>query len=109
MILDKGRLILDDTFDSMRKKYCRQRVLRLTLASPLRDGQLKQIEGIELMPVSDRWNVKMRFDPAAGSTMALMHQLQQVLDIVDLTVEDLPIDEFVARIYETQGSDGGDD
>ncbi len=102
MILDKGRLIFHDTFESMRKRFCSQRVLRLNMASPLNNGRLNGVEEIEVMPSEDQWKLKIRFDPIARPVIGLMEELHKRLDIVDFTVEDLPIDEFVAGIYKAQ-------
>lgn len=102
MILDSGSLILDATFESMRRKFCSQRVLRLNLASPFIHGQLDDLEDIHLMPVDDRWRLKILFDPVRRPIMEFMTELQRRLDIVDFMVEDLPIDEFVAQIYKAR-------
>lgn len=104
IILDKGRLLLDTSFESMRREYCVQRVLHLTLGTPFSDGQLEGLRGIEIMPDEDRWRLNLSFDPVARPVMGLMAELQDKLDIVDFVVEDLPIDEFVAQIYRTRAS-----
>lgn len=102
LILDKGRLILDDTFDSLRRRFCSHRVLSLNLGAPFDNDNIRDVEGIELMPVPDPWKLKIRFDPVEVPVMGLLDELQKKLDIIDFTVEDLPIDEFVAEIYRAQ-------
>ena len=106
LILDSGRLILDETFDALREKFCGNRVLRLNLASPIDDGRLDGMDGVEVMPGEDRWRLKILFDPVKTPVMGLITDLRQRLDIVDFMVEDLPIDEFVAEIYRTREREG---
>jgi ABC-2 type transport system ATP-binding protein len=102
LVLDKGVLILDDTFDSLRRKYCTERMLTLNLAASATDVMLKDIEGIEPIPGGDKWKLNIRFNPVERPVLKLMEDLQKRLDIVDFTVEDLPVDEFVAKIYKNQ-------
>jgi len=102
MILDRGSLILNATFEQMRKKFGSLRVLKLTLASPLDDRGLAVVDGINLRPGKDPWRPKIRFDPNVTPAINLMAELQKRLDIVDFTVEDMPIDEFVAGIYQAR-------
>ncbi len=104
IILDKGRVLLDTTFDSMRREFCGQRVLHLTLGSPFNDGQLEGVRDIELITDEDRWRLKLSFDPVQRPVVGLLAELQERLDIVDFIVEDLPIDEFVAKIYRTRSA-----
>lgn len=102
IILDKGRVLLDTSFDSMRREFCGRRVLDLTLGSAFSDSQLESLKGVELMHNEDRWKLRLSFDPVQRPVMELMAELQERLDIVDFVVEDLPIDEFVAQIYRTK-------
>lgn len=102
MILDKGNLILDGSLDSIRKKYGSKRQLNLNLASPLDNVYLKDINGIESVTADDKWKLKIHFDPLKKTALELISELQKSLDIADFTIEDLPIDEFVAEIYKGQ-------
>lgn len=106
LVLDKGSLILNDSFESMRRMFCSHRVLKLNLGTSFTDGRLDGVEGIELLPVNDRWKLNIRFDPVKKPVIGLMEEVQKRLDVVDFTVEDLPIDEFVAEIYKSRGEEG---
>jgi ABC-2 type transport system ATP-binding protein len=107
LILDSGVLILDDALESLRRKLGSERILRVTLASEFDSRRIEGIEGIELSPVDDKWKLMIRFDPTRRPVMELMDELQSRLDIADFTVEDLPIDEFVAGIYRSRSAGSG--
>ena len=99
MILDEGRLILEGTLDSIRKEFCSERIIELTLSSPIDAVQVGGIPGVEILPAADRHKLKLKFDPRSTSVFDIMDTAGRLVDIIDFTVQDIPIDEFVARIY----------
>jgi ABC-2 type transport system ATP-binding protein len=99
MILDEGRLILQGTLESLRATYCSERIVELTLSAPLDAAQTLEIPGAEMIPTENEHKMKLRFDPRSTSVFEVIETLGRTVDIIDFTVEDIPIDEFVARIY----------
>lgn len=71
----------------------------MTLSSPADAVRVRAIPGVEIMPLADRHKLKLRFDPHSTSVFDIMEAVGRLVDIIDFTVEDIPIDEFVARIY----------
>jgi ABC-2 type transport system ATP-binding protein len=99
MILDEGRLILQGTLESLRTAYCSERIVELTTAAPVETVRALDVPGAEMMPTGNQHKVKLRFDPRATSVFEIIETFGRAVEIVDFTVEEIPIDEFVARIY----------
>jgi ABC-2 type transport system ATP-binding protein len=101
IILDKGNLVLDGSLESIRKKFGSLRILNISLASPANNKIINNMKDVELLPVDDNWKLKIRFNPSRKTTLKLIEELQKHINIADYTIEDLPIDEFVAEIYKS--------
>jgi ABC-2 type transport system ATP-binding protein len=96
MLINQGRILLDGTLNALRERVTRERHLTVHLAQ-----ENDWIEDPDVHVIGrDGPRVRMRFDPATISAAELIGRISGRYAIRDLYVENPPIEEIIARIYE---------
>ncbi|HHX66038.1 MAG TPA: ATP-binding cassette domain-containing protein [Chloroflexi bacterium] len=95
LLINHGRILLDGSLADLRARVTRQRRLIVELAQDEwvddEDAELERREG---------QRVYLRFDPERITAAALIGRITSRCAIRDLTVDNLPIEEIIARLYE---------
>jgi ABC-2 type transport system ATP-binding protein len=96
VIIDRGRIIEDSTVDEIKERHGAERVLVVDLeeARPPLDvpgAKVVRTEGVR------QW---LRFSRDDHTAPAVLAEIAAQAPVRDLTIEDLPIEEIVRRIYE---------
>jgi ABC-2 type transport system ATP-binding protein len=94
LIIDQGRLIFDGPVAEIRR-FGDERTLVVDLEAPLPPLDLARVEGVRA--VARRQWVRFRRDRVSAA--ALIAEVAAMAPVVDLTVEETPIEEIVRRIY----------
>ncbi|MDQ3978160.1 MAG: ATP-binding cassette domain-containing protein [Actinomycetota bacterium] len=96
LIIDHGRLIEDSTVAEIRNRHGGERILVVELEQP---GPALAVPGTELIRTDGprQW---LRFRRAEHTAAAILAQVAAQAPVRDLTIEDLPIEEIVRRIYQ---------
>jgi ABC-2 type transport system ATP-binding protein len=94
LIIDQGRLIFDGPVAEIRR-FGDERTLVVDLEAPLPPLDLAGVE--EVRAVGRRQWVRFRRDRVSAA--ALIAEVAAMAPVVDLTVEETPIEEIVRRIY----------
>lgn len=95
LIIDRGTLVYDGALSRIRESYGAERTLVVDLERampPLR------VQGVEQVRVEGarQW---LRFSRAAVSASAVIGELARIAPVLDLAIEETPIEEIVRRIY----------
>ena len=98
MVIGNGRILSDGTLEKLRSKFTRERRLIVDLEDE--DAQVSDADATVVR--RDRGRVHLSFDPARVSAAELISRLTAVHAVRDLFVEDPPIEEIVARMYEVE-------
>ena len=98
MVIGRGRILSDGTLEKLRSKFTRERRLIVDLEDE--EAQVFDIDATVIQ--RDRGRVQLSFDPATVSAAELMARVTAVHGVRDLFVEDPPIEEIVARMYEAE-------
>lgn len=96
LMIGNGRMLYDGTLDALRSRFGAHRTLTVDLGRP---GTLPAIPGAELTEASDRRAV-WRIDTGQVPVSRVISLLSQTLDLVDLRVEDPPVEELVVKLYQ---------
>jgi len=96
LMIGKGRLLYDGNLEALRTRFGSQRTLTVDLGRP---GVLPTIAGADLVESSPSRAV-WRVDTSVVTVSSVIASLSAVLDLVDLTVEDPPVEELVVKLYE---------
>ena len=98
MVIGKGRILSDGTLESLRSKISHERHLIVDL-----EDEGAQVSDADAVVVQrDRNRVQLSFDPTVVSAATLISRITAAHSVRDLFVENPPIEEIVARMYETE-------
>ena len=95
VLIGEGRILLDGTLESLRKQVTGERWLIVDLQE---ENQSIQVEGAETLRQDGR-RVTLHFDPSKVSTAELIGKVSEKYVIIDLFVQNPPIEEIIARFY----------
>jgi ABC-2 type transport system ATP-binding protein len=95
IVIHEGGLFLDGTLEQLRSRVSPERRLTVDLAHE--NGPINDPDA-ELISRQGR-RATLRFDPARVSPAGLIARIVANHDVVDLFVENPPIEEIIARIY----------
>jgi len=99
MVIAKGRLLVDGTLDTLRRRYGNARQLHVHLERPCAVHELDRPHLIE--QTGNRF--VLQFDPDVVAAPALIAAVTQRYPVRDLLVETPKIEDLVARLYRTEG------
>ncbi len=96
VVIGKGTILSDGTLDALRATVSRERRLRIDLQDP--NAPINE-------PTATIWKregsqVVLQFDPLIISPAELITRIASQVAIKDLFVENPPIEEIIARLYE---------
>ena len=96
VIIDHGRLIEDTTVDEIKERHGAERVLVVELEEPrppldVPGAKVVRTEGVR------QW---LRFSRDDHTAPAVLAEVAAQAPVRDLTIEELPIEEIIRRIYE---------
>jgi ABC-2 type transport system ATP-binding protein len=94
IVINEGRILLDGTMADLRAYVASERRLTVDLAG---DEEVSDAEATLVQ--RDGRRVVLSFDPRRTSAAQLIARITSRHVILDLFVEDLPIEEVVARLY----------
>ena len=95
LMIGHGRLLYDGDLEALRSRFGPEKTLTVDLARP---SELAPIPGCRLVESSPNravWAVDTTQIPVSR----VIARLSATLDIVDLTVEDPPVEDLVVRLY----------
>lgn len=95
MVIDKGRLIHDDTIGALKSRYGNFKTLEIDLQD---DVELILPDGCEQLDRNGKKSI-IEFNTDIIKAPALISQLSQSYSLVDLSVHEKPIEDIVKRIY----------
>ncbi|AVX20916.1 MULTISPECIES: ATP-binding cassette domain-containing protein [Carboxydocella] len=106
VIIDQGRKIYDGNLDNLRQQFGRERQLRIELEQPVAPIVWQEICGH--LPV--RWQAQDEgriwngsFVEQEVTTAAILQPILNRLPVLDIKIEETPIEEIVADIYRQGG------
>jgi len=95
LMLGHGRLLYDGDLESLRARFGGGRTLTVDLGRPSVLPEMPGIRLVESTPNRAVWAV----DTTTVPVSRVIADLSARLDIVDLTVEDPPVEDLVVRLY----------
>ncbi len=99
ILINKGRILCDGTLEQLRARVTNERWLIVDLVDP--DAVIDDPDVIATR--RDDHRLCLRFDPARVTAMELIGRIAAKHPLRDLYVENPPIEEIIARIYDEGG------
>jgi len=98
MLINRGQILLDGTLEQLRAQVTRDRQLVIILAHEETWVEDPDAEVIR----RNGHHLTLRFDPERISAAALIGRITAAYEIRDLYVENPPIEEIIAQLYEEE-------
>ena len=101
IVINYGQVIFDDRVSALKRRYLTRKVVGVRFAERLQNGFA--LEGVEVLKVGD-YGVKLQFDTRQTPVESVMQRLLDAHQVVDITVNDPPMEEIIRSIYEAPGA-----
>ncbi len=95
IVINHGRVVLDDSVSSLRRRYLATKVLNVRFHEPPRPIVL---DGVEVVKATD-YALKLAVDTRATDIERVMTEVLHAGPVADIAIEDPPLDEVIAHIY----------
>ena len=102
IVINAGRLVLDDSVSNLRRHYMGSKVIDLKLAEAWAGIEAPGVSVVKGKGLA----VKLRVDLAQAPIEAVVSRLLQRYHVEDITIEDPPMEEIIAAIYRAQAEGG---
>ncbi|MGE5527858.1 MAG: ABC transporter ATP-binding protein [Patescibacteria group bacterium] len=99
LVINHGRLILDDGVKGIRRDYLGRKILRLRLD---RESDPPALPGVEVLKRKGP-GLKLSVDTARVTVDDVLRTLMDRAGILDITVTDPPLEAVIAAIYQERG------
>jgi len=96
VVVNYGQVIYDDRVSALKRRYLTRKVVGVRFAERLDNGF--QLAGVEVLKVGD-YGVKLQFDTQQTPVESVLQRLMDGRSVVDITVEDPPMEEIIRSIY----------
>lgn len=96
IVIGQGRILSDGTLESLRQRVTRERWLIVDLE----EAQAQVTDPQARVLRRERHRVTLGYDPAVTSTADLIRRITAQHAVRDLFVENPPIEQIIARLYE---------
>jgi ABC-2 type transport system ATP-binding protein len=98
MVVNHGSIILNTSVSTLRRKYLKHKIIDLKLQDQVPPGGIL-FPGATVLKTST-YGVKLQVDTALTSMEAIISDLVAHHRVADITIEDPPMEEIIAAIYQ---------
>ena len=102
IVIDKGEILYDGTLDGVVQRFAPLREVTLDLGRPADESTLRRFGEIESLD-GNRVRLLVERDRLTASVNRMLTEL----DVTDLTIADPPIEDVIARLFESGESENG--
>jgi ABC-2 type transport system ATP-binding protein len=101
IIINHGQIVYEDKVSNLKRKFLTSKLVEVRYAE--RVPADFHLEGVEVLKVGS-YGVKLRFDSSRTPVQRVLAHLTETGDVVDITISDPPLEEVIAKIYQTQAA-----
>jgi ABC-2 type transport system ATP-binding protein len=99
IVINHGQVIFDDRTSALKRRFLRRKIIGVRFGQPISDTF--ELENTTILK-RGTWGVKIELDTHIRPVENLIAALMAYAPIVDLTVEDPPMEEIIAEIYQAE-------
>jgi len=104
IIVHHGQIVYQDKVSNLKRKFLMRKTVEVRYAGEVR--QDFRLEGMRTLKTG-RYGVKLEFDTQQTPADAVLARLSAAGTLVDITISDPPLEEVIARIYESAATEVG--
>ena len=99
IIINHGQIVYEDKVSNLKRKFLTSKLVEVRYAEEVASDF--SLDGVELLKVG-HYGVKLRFDTRITPVEKVLSHLTDAGSVVDITISDPPLEEVIAKIYQTQ-------
>ena len=99
IIINHGQIVYEEKVSNLKRKFLTTKLVEVRYAEEV--PMNFSLDGVELLKVG-HYGVKLRFDTRKTPVEKVLSHLTDVGNVVDITISDPPLEEVIAKIYQTQ-------
>ncbi len=99
IIINHGQIVYQDKVSSLKRRYLTTKEVSVRYAGEVQPGFT--LAGVEILKVG-HYGVKLRFDTRLTPVEAVISQLADYGNLVDITISDPSLEEVIRNIYQEQ-------
>ena len=105
IIINHGRIVLDDRVKNLKYRYLNRKIVDLRLGQPAPGLSL---DGVRVLKSKDT-GLKLEVDTSVSAIDQVIGQILRDCEVVDISISDPPLEDIIASIYtgETTGREEG--
>ena len=100
-MINHGQIVYEDKVSNLKRKFLTTKLVEVRYAEQVASDFA--LDGVELLKVG-HYGVKLRFDTHKTAVEKVLAHLTNAGSVVDITISDPPLEEVIAKIYQTQFS-----
>ena len=102
IIVHHGQIVYQDKVSNLKRKFLTRKTVHVRYAEEV--AKDFHLEGMQTLKTG-RYGVKLEFDTQRTPADAVLARLSAAGTLVDITISDPPLEEVIARIYESAASE----
>src|SRR5512139_3929816 len=99
IVINHGQIVYEDKVSNLKRKFLTSKLVEVRYAGEVPPNF--SLDGVEILKVG-HYGVKLRFDIQKTSVEKAISHLTDTGSVVDITISDPPLEEVIAKIYQTQ-------
>ena len=99
IIINHGQIVYEDKVSGLKRKFLTSKLVEVRYAEEVAADF--SVDGVEILKVG-HYGVKLRFDTSKTSVEKVLSHLTDAGSVVDITISDPPLEDVIAKIYQTQ-------
>jgi ABC-2 type transport system ATP-binding protein len=103
VVINHGRVVLDDKVATMRRQYLGSKVLSVKFHAPPAPVELP---GVTILKASE-YALKLEVDTRVTPIERVMAEVMRAAPVADIAIEDPPLEEVIAHIYSREAQKVG--
>ena len=98
IIINHGQIVYEDRVSNLKRRFLTSKLVEVRYADKVPTNF--SLDGAEVLKVG-RYGVKLRFDTRMTPVAKVMTMLSSRGQVMDINISDPPLEEIIAKIYET--------
>ena len=98
IIVNHGQIVYEDKVSNLKRKFLTSKLVEVRYADEV--SKNFKVDGTEMIKVG-QYGVKLRFDTHITPVEKVLAHLTDAGSVVDVTISDPPLEEVIAKIYQT--------
>ena len=99
IIINHGQIVYEDKVSNLKRSFLTTKLVEVRYAEQV--SETFHLPGVEVLKIGS-YGVKLRFDASRTPVQQVLSSLTEAGNVADITISDPPLEEIIARIYQTK-------